>query len=124
MFCIIIKVIENPDRIEKFRIPLYILAVGFLAVNILFAKVTHGAANWLNIGGISIQPSEFVKVIYILVSASALDKLLTKGNLLQFIVFSVICVGALILMSDLGTALIFFCTFLFIAFMRSGDLKQ
>lgn len=122
-FCIIIKVIENPDRIEKFRIPLYILAVGFLAVNILFAKVTHGAANWLNIGGISIQPSEFVKVIYILVSASALDKLLTKGNLLQFIVFSVICVGALILMSDLGTALIFFCTFLFIAFMRSGDLK-
>lgn len=122
-FAIIIKVIENPDRIEKFRIPLYLLAMAFLAVNILFAKVTYGAANWLSIGGVSIQPSEFVKVIYIFVSASALDKLLTKGNLIHFIIFSAICVGALIIMSDLGTALIFFCTFLFIAFMRSGDIK-
>lgn len=122
-FCIIIKFIENPDIIEKLRIPLYVIAVLLLGANILFARVTNGAANWLNIGGISVQPSEFVKVIYILVSASALDKLLTKGNLLHFIIFSVICVGALFLMSDLGTALIFFFTFLFIAFMRSGDLK-
>lgn len=122
-FCIIIKFIEDPDRVEKVRYPFYVLAVLFLVVNLLFARVTNGAANWISIGGISVQPSEFVKVIYILVSASALDKLLTKGNLLQFIIFSVICVGALILMSDLGTALIFFCTFLFIAFMRSGDFK-
>lgn len=122
-FCIIIKFIEDPDRIEKVRYPFYVLAVLFLVVNLLFARVTNGAANWISIGGISVQPSEFVKVIYILVSASALDRLLTKGNLLQFIIFSVICVGALILMSDLGTALIFFCTFLFIAFMRSGDFK-
>lgn len=122
-FCVIIKFIEDPDRVEKFRIPMYVLAVLFLGVNIIFAKVTYGAALWLNIGGVSIQPSEFVKVIYIFISASALDKLLTKGNLLHFIIFSMVCVGALIIMSDLGTALIFFCTFLFIAFMRSGDIK-
>lgn len=122
-FCIIIKFIEDPDRVESFRIPMYVLAVIFLGVNIIFAKVTYGAALWLNIGGVSIQPSEFVKVIYIFISASALDKLLTKGNLLHFIIFSMVCVGALIIMSDLGTALIFFCTFLFIAFMRSGDIK-
>lgn len=122
-FCIIIKFIENPDLAERFRIPFYILAVAFLGINIAFAKITYGAALWLNIGGVSIQPSEFVKVIYIFVSASALDKLLTKGNLLHFIIFSMMCVGALIIMSDLGTALIFFCTFLFISFMRSGDIK-
>ena len=122
-FCVIIKFIEDPDRVERFRIPMYILAVLFLGINIVFAKVTYGAALWLNIGGVSIQPSEFVKVIYIFISASALDKLLTKGNLLHFIIFSMVCVGALIIMSDLGTALIFFCTFLFIAFMRSGDIK-
>ena len=81
-FCIIIKMIEDPDRIEKFRIPLYILAVGMLGANILFARVTNGAANWLSIGGISVQPSEFVKVIYVLLSASVLDRLLTKSNLI------------------------------------------
>lgn len=122
-FCIIIKFIENPDRVESFRIPMYILAVLFLGMNLVFAKVTYGAALWLNIGGVSIQPSELVKVIYIFISASALDKLLTKGNLLHFIIFSMVCVGSLIIMSDLGTALIFFCTFLFISFMRSGDIK-
>ncbi|MBQ1992405.1 MAG: FtsW/RodA/SpoVE family cell cycle protein [Clostridia bacterium] len=122
-FCIIIKFIENPDRVESFRIPMYILAVLFLGINLVFAKVTYGAALWLNIGGVSIQPSELVKVIYIFISASALDKLLTKGNLLHFIIFSMVCVGSLIIMSDLGTALIFFCTFLFISFMRSGDIK-
>ena len=121
-FCIIIKLIEDPDRGDKYRIGFYILAIGLLGVNVLFAKVTNGAANWISIGGISIQPSEFVKVLYVLASASVLDRLLTKSNLFAFIIFSMICVGALILMSDLGTALIFFCTFLFISFMRSGNL--
>ncbi|MEE1155757.1 MAG: FtsW/RodA/SpoVE family cell cycle protein [Acutalibacteraceae bacterium] len=122
-FCIIIKLISNPDRIEKFRIPLFMLAILFLGVNLVLGEVTNGAANWINIGGISVQPSEFVKVIYILVSASALDKLLTKKNLFIFIVFSAMCVGALAIMSDLGTALIFFCTFVFIAALRSGANK-
>ena len=40
-----------------------------------------------------------------------------------FIGFSVVCVGLLAIMRDLGTALIFFITFLLIAFMRSGDFK-
>ena len=47
----------------------------------------------------------------------------TKRNFLEFIVFSAVCVGALALMGDFGTALIFFSTFLLIAFMRSGDFK-
>lgn len=47
----------------------------------------------------------------------------TKKNLIEFIVFSAVCVGGLALMGDFGTALIFFMTFLLIAFMRSGDFK-
>lgn len=123
LFCIIIKFIQNPDRVEKWRIPVMIIAVLFLASSIVLGRVIYGAANWISIGGISIQPSEFVKVAFIFVGASALDQLQRKGNLIQFIIFSVLCVGALFLMSDLGTAVIFFGTFLMIAYMRSGDLK-
>lgn len=39
----------------------------------------------------------------------------------MFIVFSAVCVGALALMGDFGTALVFFCCFLVISFMRSGS---
>lgn len=123
VFCVIIKFIENPDRIGQWRLIIMIAAVGFLAVNLVFGKVTYGSANWIQIGSITIQPSEFVKIAYIFVGASTLDRLQTKQNLIEFIIFSAICVGALALMGDFGTALIFFTTFLLIAFTRSGDFK-
>ena len=123
IFCAIIKLIEDPDKLYRFRIPLMIAAVGLLGVSIVFGKVTNGAANWIYIGPLSFQPSELVKVIYILIGAGALDKLNTKKDLFIFIGFSVVCVGLLAVMRDLGTALIFFVTFLLIAFMRSGDFK-
>ena len=123
LFCIIIKAIENPDKVNKIRLPMMIFAVGLLLLSIVFGKITNGASNWIYIGSISVQPSELVKIIYIFIGASALDKLQTSKNLLEFIIFSIVCVGLLALMGDFGTALIFFVTFLLIAFMRSGDFK-
>ena len=123
VFCVLIKFIENPDRVNKWRLAIMIAAVGLLGINIIFGTIRGGAANWIIIGGVSVQPSEFVKIAFIFVGASSLDYLQRKGNLIGFIIFSAICVGALFLMSDFGTAVIFFGTFLMIAFMRSGDLK-
>lgn len=125
LFCVIIKFIEDPDRTSstKLRYGLMIAAVGLLGVSIVFGKITYGAANWISIGGISLQPSEIVKIIYIFIGANTLDRLQTKKNLLEFIIFSAVCVGMLALMGDFGTALIFFMTFLLISFMRSGDFK-
>jgi len=125
LFCVIIKFIEDPDRTSstKLRYGLMIAAVGLLGVSIVFGKITYGAANWIRIGGISIQPSEIVKIIYIFIGANTLDRLQTKKDLLEFIIFSAVCVGLLALMGDFGTALIFFMTFLLISFMRSGDFK-
>lgn len=125
LFCVIIRFIENPDRAsaQKLRYFLMVAAIGLLSVSILFGTITYGAKNWIVIGGISVQPSELVKIIYILIGAGTLDRLQTKKNLLEFIIFSAVCVGLLALMGDFGTALIFFVTFLLIAFMRSGDFK-
>lgn len=125
LFCVIIKFIEDPDRtsLTKLRYGLMIAAVGLLGVSIVFGKITYGAANWVKIGGISLQPSEIVKIIYIFIGANTLDRLQTKKNLFEFIIFSAVCVGLLALMGDFGTALIFFMTFLLISFMRSGDFK-
>lgn len=125
LFCVIIKFIEDPDRTSstKLRYGLMIAAVGLLGVSIVFGKITYGAANWISIGGISLQPSEIVKIIYIFIGANTLDRLQTKKNLFEFIIFSAVCVGLLALMGDFGTALIFFMTFLLISFIRSGDFK-
>lgn len=122
-FCMLLKFIEIPDRVMKWRLIITIGAVALLGINLVLGRVTNGAANWIIIGPISVQPSEFVKVAYIFVGASTLDILLTKKNLTEFIIFTALCIGALFIMSDLGTAVIFFVTFLVIAFMRSGDIK-
>ena len=56
------------------------------------------------------------------VGASTLDLIMTKRNLIVFIAYSLLVCGCLALMSDFGAALIFFCAFLVIAYMRSGSV--
>ena len=113
----------NIKRVEVMRMPLGFCAVGILSLNLILAQAINGARNWITIGGISVQPSELVKVAFIFVGASTLEKLQATRSLTKFIVFFLFCVGALFLMYDFGTALIFFFTFLVIAFMRSGDVR-
>lgn len=105
------------------RVPVAALAVGLLAFTLVFAQVTNGAKNWIYIGGMSIQPSEIVKAAFIFVGAASLEKLQSNRSLTKFIIFAFACVGALFLMYDFGTALIFFFTFIVISFMRSGDIR-
>lgn len=97
-------------------------AIGFLALNLLTAQEVFGAKNWLYIAGFSVQPSEFVKIAYIYAGAATLDRLYAGRNLFLFIGFSALCVGALALMGDFGTALVFFACFLVISFLRSGNI--
>ena len=109
-------------RSEALRPFAAVLALGLLALNIFTSASLNGAKSWLSLGGFSFQPSEFVKVAYLYVGAATLEKLYRRGNLLVFIVFSAVCVGALALIGDFGTALVFFICFLVISFLRSGSI--
>lgn len=123
-FSVLVWILGDSERAMKLRLPLGILALVILAANIVLGTDINGAKNWIVIGDkISLQPSEFVKIIFVFVGAATLEKLQTAKNLYVFIGFSAACVGILFLLRDFGTAVIFFLTFLLIAFMRSGDLR-
>ena len=109
-------------RSEALRPFAALLALGLLALNVFTSDALNGARSWLSIGGFSFQPSELVKVAYVYVGASTLEKLYRRGNLFVFIVFSAVCVGALALIGDFGSALVFFICFLVISFLRSGSI--
>jgi len=109
-------------RVRVSRWPMGLLAMGFLGLNLLLSEEIFGAKNWIMVAGHSLQPSEFVKVAYVFAGAATLDRLLRRRNILIFIAFSATCVGALALMGDFGTALVFFVCFLVISYMRSGSL--
>ncbi len=114
--------LRSLDRVESTRLPVAALALMLLAVNAVFSDVILGARNWLIIGGFSFQPSELVKVAYVYVGAATLERLFREKNLYSFIAFSAMCVLALALIGDFGTALVFFVCFLVISFMRSGSI--
>ena len=113
--------LRDLDRVKKTRWLAAAAALGLLALNLVMGEVRGGSMNWLEIGGFTIQPSELVKVCYIYAGAATLDRLFARRNLFGYIVFSAVCVCALALMGDFGTAVIFFATFLVVSFMRSGS---
>lgn len=123
LFVVMRWLIANADRVSLLRMPAAVFAAAVLALNLVLAREYNGAKNWVQIGSLSFQPSEFVKIAFIFVGAATLDKLQTTKSVFKYLVFAVGCVGALFLMKDFGTALIFFATFLIIAYMRSGDWK-
>ena len=120
--------IKDVKRVMAVRFLVGLGAIGFLGLSFAYSYLTHynvlGAYNWLHIGPITLQPSEFVKVAFVFVGAASLDKLLTSKNIYLYIAFSMATVGILCLMKDFGTAMIYFATFLILAYLRSGDIRS
>lgn len=114
--------LRDLELAKKVRYIAAVAGVAFLVITLMFGTEYRGAKNWLIIGGMSFQPSELSKVCFILVGASTMDRIVTKRNLILFIVYTLILCGCLALMNDFGTALIFFVAFLVIAYMRSGSV--
>ncbi|WP_326975088.1 FtsW/RodA/SpoVE family cell cycle protein [Caproicibacter sp. BJN0012] len=123
LFCLMIWFLGDLDRAMRWRAAIGVLALLLFAANLVLGREYNGAKNWIELGPVTLQPSELVKIAFIFVGASTLDRLQTAQNLTGFIGFSAVCMGALFLMKDFGTACIFFVTFLIIAFMRSGSLR-
>ncbi len=114
--------LRDLERAKVFRYLAAVAGVGFLVITLIFGEEHYGAKNWLEIAGMSLQPSELSKVCFVYAGASTMDRIMNKRNIFMFIVYSVLICGCLALMNDFGTALIFFCAFLVIAYLRSGSV--
>lgn len=113
------------SRLRKIKPVLIGLSVVALIINLIFGTAKFGATNWIKIGESgSIQPSEIVKLAFIVIGAGTLEELYDKRNTVVYAAFSLFCLGCLALMSDFGTALIFFATYLVVSFLRSGDFSR
>jgi cell division protein FtsW len=121
LFLVLGYFLRDLARVQKYRWLMAAAAIGLLGVTLVLGKAKFGAVNWISFGGLSFQPSEIAKICYIFAGSATLERLFRKRNLTLFMVLTGVCIGCLGLMSDFGTAAIFFVTFLVIAYMRSGD---
>lgn len=113
--------LRNLEVAKKVRYLAAAAGLLLLVGNVILGRVVNGARNWIYIGGFSFQPSELVKLCFVFVGASTLERIVAKRNLFLFIVYSGVICLCLAFISDFGAALVFFAAFLVIAFLRSGD---
>lgn len=94
---------------QRFVIPLVIISFVALASVLLFGVTENNATRAILIGGFSIQPSEFVKLVIIIYLASVYSKKqgyiddLLKG-VFPPIILSLAMVGFIVLQPDIGTS--------------------
>ena len=107
---------------------LYALGLALMVLPLIFYNpnlvAATGAKNWVSIGGVTLfQPSEFMKISYVLILARVIVQFTQKHKekertialdfllILWLIIFTLPVLVLLALQSDLGTALVFVAIF-------------
>ena len=115
IFIVCVSLISQFNNYAKYEKLFFIMTMIFMPMALLLGKEINGAKNWVIIGNVGFQPSEFGKIAFVLYLASALRKYEDKNDLKEdfnqlwkpalVVMFSLAC---LVMQKDLGSALIFF----------------
>lgn len=113
--------------LSRFSLHLYIIGIVLLITVFFLGKIGMGAQRWLSLGPISFQPSEFFKLIYIIMLSKYLSTTNCPINITSlFRVFFLISFLPFILLAkqpDLGTALIILAISIFLVLARGLNKK-
>lgn len=110
---------------NNIRLFYVIVSVGLFMATLVFGSYIGGAKNWIILGPITIQPSEFIKIplaFYVASFYSKYNEISMKpfGRYYMNIVIYIF-IGFLFLQKDLGTALIFFGLMILSQFVFEKD---
>lgn len=107
--------------IRSWHIPVLLMmpvSLALLALPLVIGRETNGAKNWFYVSGISVQPSEIVKLSLLLI----VSFYMSRHKMLPWLFFAVTCLGLLMLQKDLGTALMYYGTTLMLFYASSGSV--
>ncbi len=118
-----------PLFIERFKI-LERLGWQYALVGILFLLLVfvigiekYGSRNWIQIGGVSLQPSEFVKILYVFFMSSLLAKNTKFKHIVLITCIAAVHVMILVVEKDLGAALIYFVTYVMVLYVATMKIS-
>ena len=120
IICIFIPIImSNLKILDKFGWFYAIIGLlALLSVSII-GEEFRGASNWIIIKGFSIQPSEFVKIIFVFAIASLLSYSTEFRHIVKVSALAGAHVLILVFQRDLGGALIFYVCYIIMLYVAS-----
>jgi len=130
LFCIFLFSRIDYRQIITFRKPLIILA-GIMLVYLLVAGVesTKGAARWIRIGGMSFQPSDFVKYALVINLAYMLSKKKDYVSSLYYsylpmLAYVMAVVFLIVIQPNFSTAALVFCSSMMMFYVANVKVKH
>ena len=97
------------------------VGIAMLSVVLILGEVTHGSKLSFSLWGVSFQPSEFVKILFVFFLAGALWENTSFVRVALTAVIAGIHVVVLVVSKDLGSALIFFIAYVFVVFAATRN---
>lgn len=108
----------------KFLSHLTYLYLGMAVGVLLLANTSQGGANnWFALGWLTFQPSELSKLFFLMFLAAFFTKPITHKRLIISAGSTLILLLILVYQRDLGGALIFYMTYITLAFLASNKVK-
>jgi cell division protein FtsW len=99
--------LQSPRTIRRIAVIGFVIALVLLSLTFVVGAEIKGARRWINLPGLSVQPSEFVKPTFALVGAWLFSEQKLRqdfpGNLISIVLFLVVT-GMLIKQPDIGMA--------------------
>ncbi|MHB8883013.1 MAG: rod shape-determining protein RodA [Thermodesulfovibrionales bacterium] len=113
--------------LSRISVHLYLAGILLLLIVMISGKTGMGAQRWINLGPIAFQPSEFFKLMFIIMVAQYLSLMHGEIDLLQLLrIFLIIVFVPFILLfkqPDLGTGVVILLIFFFMVLARGLQKK-
>jgi rod shape determining protein RodA len=104
----------------RIAVPMYVAGLLLLIAVALFGEISHGARRWLNIGVVTIQPSELMKIAVPLMMAWYFEKNESTLRLRNYFVATILLllpVGLIARQPDLGTSILIGASGFYVLFL-------
>lgn len=112
-------VIQRFNKLKAYGWIYGVLGIALLVLVLLVGDERYGATSWLTVFGISFHPLEFVKILFVLCLAAMFDEGTDFKRICAVTVMAAATVLALVFQRDLGGALIFFVTYIFMLYVAT-----
>jgi rod shape determining protein RodA len=101
----------DPSFYRRFHRPIYFGTLGVMLLVLLMGAATRGSKRWLDVGFFRFQPSEFGKVLFVLVIAAFLAERAKSINEpaapLAAVGYALVPIFLVFVQPDIGTALVY-----------------